>query len=203
MRILFCLAVCLVLLSAPQAQAAELNIVVFDLQKVAADSDSLKEAKSFLDTKFGPQKTELEKEREAIEKKAADLEKERDAIAAAPEKQREAKAKALEKKLQDFAKLQRDYSEKAQAFMRILQADELRVRTELDAIITRAAQSLAKRKNYSMILDVALVPYADPSLDVTNDMLTETNAVWKMVGKEAQEKAQSDAAQAAPAANGK
>ena len=162
MRKILCLAIGLLLLSAAAAQAQS-TIVVFDLQAVAAQSVALKVAKEALETKFGPQKAELEKERAAIEKKASDY----------------AKKKPTDKQAQEFAKSQREYSEKAQAFMRIIQADEVRVRTDIDTVITAAAKSLAERQGYTMILDVAMVPYADPKLDVTNDMLTETNAVWK------------------------
>lgn len=191
MRKILCLAACLLLMSAATVQAAGVNIAVFDLQKVAADSDALKEARTILDSKFGPQKIELEKEREGMEKTAMDLEKEREALFKMAENQRDAKkVKALEQKVQNFSKQQRDYSEKAQAFMRLLQADELRVRTELDSVISRAAKNLAKRKSYTLILDISLVPYVDPALDVTNDILTETNAVWKAMDKQARETGQ-------------
>lgn len=164
MRRILCLAVCLLLFSAAGARA-EGEIVVFDLQKVAADCDALKEARKALDDKFGAQKTDLEKKREALEKKAADYEKK----------------KPTDKQMEAYTKEQREYGEKAQAFMRLLQADEMRVRQDIDTVIIEASKSLATRKKYAMILDSALVPYADPKLDVTNDMLTESNAAWKKI----------------------
>lgn len=173
MRKILCLAACFLLFSAAAAHAQE-GIVVFDLQKVAADCDALKEAKKALDEKFGPQKAELEKEREVFERKTAELQQ------ADPKK-------ITNKQKEDYTKQQRDYTEKAQAFMRLLQADELRVRTDIDTVINRAAKELAVRKGYAMILDAGLVPYADPKLDITNDMLTETNAVWKVIKKELSE----------------
>lgn len=174
MRTILCLAVCLLLLGAATARAE--GIVVFDLQKVAAESEALQEAKKALDDKFGPQKKELEKERAALEKQAEQLQK--------AQAEKDAKKRPSEKQLQSFAKKQREYGEKAQAFMRLLQADELRVRQDIDTVIGEAAKSLGQRKGYSMILDAALVPYSDPKLDVTNDMLTETNAAWKRIRKE-------------------
>jgi outer membrane protein len=166
MRKILCLAACFLMLGAATASAE--NIVVFDLQQVAGDCDALKEARAALDAKFGPQKTELEKERGGLEKKAEEYQKK----------------KPTDKQLEAFAKQQREYGDKAQAFMRLLQADELRVRQDIDTVINRATKNLAARKSYTLILDVALVPYADPKLDVTADMLTETNIAWKQIRKE-------------------
>lgn len=162
MRHILCLAIAFVLLSAATAQA-ENSIAVFDLQKVAAESEPLKEAVAALDVKFGAQKEALEKERQELEKKTMEL----------------AKKKSTEAEQQALAKEHRDFQEKGQAFMRIFQADETRVRMDLDTIIESAAKELAAKKGYVMLLDIAAVPYVDPKLDVTNDMLTEVNTLWK------------------------
>ena len=167
MRKILCLAVCFVLLSAASAQAAD-TIVVFDLQKVAADCDALKTAKDAMETKFGPQREELEKERAAIEKQGEGFQKK----------------KPTEKQYNDFVKKQRDYQEKAQAFMRLLQADELRVRTDIDTVIMEAAKQMALANGYSIMLDTAAVPYVDPKLDVTEAVLTKANEVWKKMNEE-------------------
>lgn len=166
MRKIFCLAVCFVLLSVASAQAAD-TIVVFDLQKVAADCDALKSVKETMDAKFGPQRAELEKERASIEKQGESFQKK----------------KPTEKQYNDFVKKQREYQEKAQAFMRLLQADELRVRTDIDAIIMEAAKQLSVANGYAMMLDTAAVPYADSKLDVTEAMLAKSNEVWSQRNK--------------------
>ena len=162
MRTILLLSLCFVFLSASIA-GAEGGIAVFDLQRVAAECDALKAAKGALDAKFGAQRNDLDKERAALEKKNTDYQKK-----APTEKQRQA-----------FMKDQKAYSEKAQAFMRLLQADEMRIRTDIDTLIGRAAKELASSKGYQIILDVAAAPYVDPKLDVTADMLAETNAQWR------------------------
>ena len=167
MRKILCLAACLVLLSAATARAAD-AIVVFDLQKVAAECDALKAAKEAMDAKFGPQRSELEKERAAIEKQGEGFQKK----------------KPTEKQYNDFVKKQREYQEKAQAFMRLLQADELRVRTDIDTVIMEAAKQMAAANGHAMILDTAAVPYVDPKLDVTEAMLAKANEVWKAMNAE-------------------
>lgn len=167
MRRILCLAVCFVLFSTAAAQAAD-AIVVFDLQKVAAECDALKTAKEAMDSKFGPQRDELEKERTAIEKQGEGFQKK----------------KPTEKQYNDFVKKQREYQEKAQAFMRLLQADELRVRTDIDTVIMEAAKQMAVANGHSIILDTAAVPYVDAKLDVTDAMLVKANEVWKAMGAE-------------------
>lgn len=167
MRKIFCLACCFVLLSTVAARA-EGEIVIFDLQKVAAECEALKAAKASLDKKFGPQRDELEKERTALEKKGEEFQKK----------------KPTEKQYNDFVKKQREYQDKAQAFMRLLQADELRVRTDIDSVISQACRELAASKGYKLILDSAAAPWFDPSLDVTEAMLSQANGVWKKMNEE-------------------
>lgn len=160
MRVIASLAFCFLLLSAAVAYA-EPTIAVFNVQKVAAECDALKEAKAALEKKFGAQKEALEKQRDALEKKAAAL-----------------KGKATEKQQAELSKMHREYTEKAQAFVRVFQADELRVRRDIDTVISTAAKELAAKKGYSLILDSGAAVYFETKFDVTDDMLAETNAVW-------------------------
>ena len=160
MRVIASLAFCFLLLSAAVAHA-EPTIAVFNVQKVAAECDALKDAKAALEKKFGAQKEALEKQRETLEKKAAAL-----------------KGKATERQQAELSKLHREYTEKAQAFVRVFQADELRVRRDIDTVISTAAKELAARKGYSIILDSGAAVYFEPKLDVTNEMLAEINTVW-------------------------
>ena len=161
MRVIASLAFCFLLLSAVAAHA-EPAIAVFNVQKVAAECDALQEAKAALEKKFGAQKESLEKQRDSIEKKAAAL-----------------KGKATEKQQAELSRMHREYTEKAQAFVRVFQADEMRVRRDIDTVINAAAKELAAKKGYSLILDSAAAVYADPKLDVTADMLAATNEVWQ------------------------
>ncbi|MDR1490462.1 MAG: OmpH family outer membrane protein [Desulfovibrio sp.] len=168
MRKIFCLATAFLLCAAPDAGAAELSVAVFDLQKVAAACDAVQDARAAIDSKYGAQKMLLEKDRAALEKKMEGF---------------QAK-KPTPKQQEDFAKEQREYSERAQAFMRLLQADELRVRQDIDSILNQAAENLAKRKGYSLVMDIASIPYYDSNLDVTGDMLAEANVVFKKIKDE-------------------
>ncbi|MDR2800704.1 MAG: OmpH family outer membrane protein [Desulfovibrio sp.] len=168
MRKIFCLAAVFLLCAAPGAGAAELSIGVFDLQKVAAACDAVQDARAAIDSKYGAQKMLLEKDRAALEKKMEGFQTK----------------KPTPKQQEDFTKEQREYTERAQAFMRLLQADELRVRQDIDSVINQAAENLAKRKGYSLVMDIASIPYYDSKLDVTEDLLAETNVVFKKIKDE-------------------
>ena len=171
MRKILCLSAFFVLFAtAPvQAQTEPLQkpetmaIRVFDVQKVASQSEFLKAARAEIDKKFGKQKSDLEKERDSIEKKAVEFQRK----------------KPTEKQQQALAKQHREYTEKTQAFMKLLQAEEVRVRQDLEKIIQDAAKDVAVKKGYLIILDRAAAPHFDSRLDVTDQMLEEVNAKAK------------------------
>ncbi len=162
MRKILGLAVCFVFLSAAVAKA-EVNVAVFDLQDVAAKCDAVKAAQDDMKKKFDGQKKQLEKDRTTLEKKAEGFKGKQ------PTEQQQA----------EFIKMQREYSEKANAYVRAVQQDELRVRKEIDTLIMAAAKDLAKRKGYNLVLDSNAALYFDPAMNVTPDMLNETNRVWR------------------------
>jgi outer membrane protein len=185
MRHIACLAACLFLSASLNAAAADIKIAVFNLQKTAAECDALQEARTALDGKFGEQKNTLEKERLRLEKKASDFQTKTPTT----------------RQQEDFAREQREYGEKAQAFMRLLQADEQRVRRDIDEVISRAAKNLAAVEGYTLIMDIADIVYYDPALDITADMLAASNTVFKKIKEDLlQNGPPQDAAPAAPPA---
>ena len=155
------LSLCFLLLSTVAAHAQP-NIAVFNAQKLATESKALEDAKATLDKKFGPQKAELEKQRVSLEKKAAAI-----------------KGKPSEKQQAELSKLHRQYTEKSQAFVRVLQGDELRIRQEIDALIVAAAKKVAADKGYTLILDASAVVFVEPNADITALMLETVNALWE------------------------
>lgn len=163
MRTLAVLTLGLFLAAAPAALAADAGIAFMDVAKVASECDALKDARKDLDGKFGQQKAELEKERGEIDKLIGQYQE---------KEPTEEQATALRKR-------EREFADKAQAFMRLLSADEARVRGDVDTVVNRAAKELATRKGLSMIFDVTAVAYFDPKLDVTDEMIGEANVQWK------------------------
>jgi outer membrane protein len=151
-----------IFLSAGVAQAGG-EFAVFDKQTVAAESEALKAARGAMESKFGAQRDALEKERAALESRAIAFQR----------------ITPTEQQAQDFMRQQEAFSERAQAFLRLLQADEARVFGEIEALIDRAARGLAVRGGYVLILDSAAALYFAPNLDITSDMVEEVNALWK------------------------
>jgi outer membrane protein len=164
MRIALALAVCLTLLSAAVARA-ETRIAVFNLQKVVAECDVLKEAQAAIKKEFDPRRNSLEQEKAALQKLADSL----------------SGGVPTEQQRKDFGNKDRDYAQKANAFMSDFQKAELRVRSDVDRVIVAASASYAKKKGYDLILDSAAVPYANGAMDVTADMLSESNAQWRTI----------------------
>ncbi|MDR2488386.1 MAG: OmpH family outer membrane protein [Desulfovibrio sp.] len=162
MRTLASVTLCYALFFAAAAHAEPAGIAVFNVQKVVTECDALREAKISMEKKFGEQKTSLEKQRETLEKKIASI-----------------KGKATEKQQAELNKMNREYTEKAQAFVRVFQADEARLRTEIDAVVTAAAKELSLKRGYLAVFDSSATVYADTAIDVTAAMLAETNEQWK------------------------
>lgn len=160
------MAACLVLFSAAAAHA-EMSVAVFDLQEVASKSDVLKEAQAAMNKEFQPRKAALDKE-------AATLKSKTDAVA---------KGTATEAQRTELLTLQRSYSDKVSEYMNDLQKAEMRIRGDVDLVIIQAAKNYAKKKGYNLILDNGAAIYFDDAMNVTKDMLTETNAQWRSMKK--------------------
>ncbi|MDR2075962.1 MAG: OmpH family outer membrane protein [Desulfovibrio sp.] len=166
MRTVLALAVCLTLLSAATVRA-EVRIAVFNLQKVVAESDVLKEAQTVIKKEFDPRRTALEKEKTELQKLAESLN------GSVP----------TEEQRKSFITREQGYGQKANAFLSDFQKAELRVRSDVDRVIVAAAANYAKKKGYDLIIDNAAVVYAAGLLDVTTDMLSEANAQWRAMKK--------------------
>ena len=161
----FAAAACFLLCYTVAAHAAELKVAVFDSQVVAEKSNVLKDAKAAMDKTFGPEQKKLEQQRAALEKQST------------------AMTSGDPAKIAEMQKAQRDYSDKAGAYLRKIQAAENDVRQQVVATMNKAAADYAKKNGYNLILDSQSVAYADGAMDVTNDMVTEVNRVWREAKK--------------------
>ena len=137
---------------------ADMKIGVFNSQAVAMDSDAAKAAQQKLQSQFGAEKTQLEKQ-------AKDLQSKGEALQAQVAKM---SAKEREDKQMEFLRLRRAFEEKSRNFARKVENTENQIR-----------QSMA-----DLILDAAAgsVMYATPSLDITKPVLAEVNRLWKAGG---------------------
>jgi Skp family chaperone for outer membrane proteins len=65
---------------------------------------------------------------------------------------------------------------------------EMRLHQDVDSVIIGAVNNYGKKKGYNLILDSASPLYSDSAYDaavedVTKDLLTEVNALWRSMKK--------------------
>lgn len=171
MRKIVALALCLMFFALPAANAADLKIAVFDLQKVAVDSQVYKDAKRTFNSTFEPRRAALAKEGETAEKAEMKL------TASSSQKDRE-----------NAQKLKTAYAQKLGSYMEDLQKAEARLRMDVDTIIVTAAENCAKKKGYNLVLDITAPVYSDGKyagaiVDITKDVLAEANSLWSKAKK--------------------
>ncbi len=164
MRKVLGLAILAVFLMTNAAIAAELKIGVVDMQAIATDSEPAKDAKKKMESKYGT-------ERKQIEKQGQDLQKKADAL-----KKDNSEAKQVE-----FIRLRREFDEKTRTFARKVEQDEIKIRQDMVTLVFRATYEVAKRKGFDYVVDVTAggVLYAQQSMDLTKDVLAEVNKLWK------------------------
>lgn len=169
---LLTLVLCLfIALQAGAAQAAEAKIGVFNMAEVALECDAFKEAQKKLKDTYG-------KDEQALTKKEQELKKKFDDFAV---KQAGLSAEARQDRQVALMREKRDHDDRKNDFMRKIAAAEGKTRDQISRAIVIAVGDYGKKNKYSMIIDSlsAGVFYLEPSMDITKDILRETNRVWK------------------------
>lgn len=153
---------------------AAVPVGVFNSQTVAMESEPAKEAQKKLQGQFGSEKDQLEKLAKDLQKQGEALQ----AQAAALSQQ------AREEKQMDFLRKRRDFEERSRNFATKVENAEGQIRQTIGRFIFQGADTVAKQRGFDLILDAASgsVMYAQPSLDVTRDVIAEVNRQWKAAG---------------------
>ena len=165
------LAVILSLVFAASAHAAEGKIGVFNSRAVAAKCDALTAAMKKQESQFANEKNQLERQSADLKKRAEELQTKGAALS--PE--------AREDKRTEFLRMKRDFEDRYQAFARKAEASGMKLQQEFASNLFKAAQELGTKKGYVILLDSAMGGpiFFDKSVDVTSDMITEINRVYK------------------------
>ena len=163
MRKVLVMAVIACLMTASVAMA-EVKIGVVDMQVVATQSDPAKDAQNKMKSKYGAERSQLEKQGKDLQKRAEGL-----------------KGDVSEEKKVEFIRLKRDLDEKTRNFARKVEQDEVKIRQDMVTLVFRAAYEVAQRKGFNFVVDVTAggVLYAEQSMDLTQDVLAEVNKLWK------------------------
>lgn len=175
------MAILACLLVANSAFSADFPIGVFNSQSIAMESEAAKAAQKKLQSEFGNEKTQLEKQAKDLQTKADDLQ----AKSAAMSNQ------AREDKQREFLELRRNFEEKSRDFAIRVEQAENTLRQYLAEQIYLAAETIAKKKGLKLVLDSASgsVMYLEKNLDITKEILEAINAAWKKGGSKLPEMA--------------
>ena len=139
------------------------GIYVIDVQRVINDSIAGKAARSNVEAELKKREAQLSGSRSEYERLRSDVEKQKSVLSGSA---LEAKKELLRKK---EVELGREVQDQRQALERKNDREIARVIDE----VRRAIKDLADQRQYSYIVekDVSLVVYADPKLDVTDQII--------------------------------
>lgn len=141
------------------------KIAVVHVQRILQDAPKVAEVNKNLQTEFQPRQEALSELQESVQEEVADLNKnasimDDDDKQSAQEKIAKDRANFLEK----ANALQEDFNKAQTGFMKEIFED-------LNEVITK----VANKNGYSVVLDSQAVAFADPSLDITSDVLSAFN----------------------------
>lgn len=151
--------------------SAKASIGVLDMQKIAAESEPTKNAMTTMQTKYGKQRDQLNAQAKNLQAKEQALSKQFATLS----------KEALKSRQTEFMALQKDFSEKSRAFSMNVEQDEIKIKQNIFQLVSQASANIAKRKGLTFIVDIAAggVLYYTAKMDVTKDIITEVNKLWK------------------------
>ncbi|MBO4335218.1 MAG: OmpH family outer membrane protein [Desulfovibrio sp.] len=153
------------LLSYGTVHAAELKIGIVDVQTVVMESDMAKAIKDHMQKKYGDEQKKLEKQGEALKKRAEELKN----------------PKIGEKKRVEFIREKQTLDQKFRTLMQKAEQEQVQYNQKMVSHIFAAAKKVAESKGFNLILDVGQggVLFADTAMNLTDDVLKEINQLYK------------------------
>jgi outer membrane protein len=176
MRGLSILSLIIFCLSAGSALAAEYKIGFFNMAVVIRDSDAYKAKLAEFQKEFDAEDKRLQKQGGDLQKKINDFQIQQQALS----------PKAREERELDLSRQKRDLDDKMGMYLRRRGEAEKRAQEEINNVIVYAASEYGKREKFSFVLEqnTAGVVWMMDSLDLTKQVLEESNKVWKARPKE-------------------
>lgn len=157
--------------AAPEGAAPASSVVppakigVVDMQTIAMDCDAAKEFMQQLESKYGKERSSLEKEGAAVKKQAEGLKN----------------PKVSEEKKLAFIKAKQKLDQNTRNFARKIEQDQVKFRQEMVSLVFNATYEVARAKGFTFVVDVTAggVLYADQSMDLTKEVMEEVNKLYK------------------------
>ena len=170
MRKLILLTLTLLLFSG-SAYAAEYKMGVFSLAEVIRSSDAYNEVEKQLESKFGAEEKKLRAKEEQYNKNLKDYQNKLSGLS----------ADARENKEMELLRQKRDFEDQFNSYRRKRGIEEEKVYNRVTRAALIAVTRYGKANKYSLILnaDTGSVLHADPTIDISKDLIAETNKVWK------------------------
>lgn len=140
-----------------------LKLGVIDMQTLVSQSDPAKAAQEQLVAKYGKERADLEKQGEALKKRAESLKN----------------PKVSEDKKVAFLRSRQELDQKMRSLVQRVEQDEAKLRNDIVTLVFKAAAQVAKAKGLTCVTDVSPIIYAEPSMNLTEDVLAEVNKLYK------------------------
>lgn len=144
---------------------ADTKIGVVNAQVIFTQSEPAKDAAQKINNKYGAERSQLDNQYKALQKKAEGLKGNN----------------VSEEKRLEIVRMNRDLNEKALAHNRKRAQDEEKLYQDLWTLVARASREVAQRKGINFVVEATAggVLHAEPSMDLTQEVLAEVNKLWK------------------------
>ena len=153
--------------SSNAADVAKIGVV--DFQRVLKNSSAGKAIQAELKSQFNRMQAELEKKKAEIE----EIQKSSERQAAVMSKEtREEKKRELQIKIYDLKNLEKKYRSE-------LRGNERKKMMKIQEKTLSIAREIGKREGYLIIFDKSVAIYVPKTLDITDKVIQEYNAVYK------------------------
>lgn len=172
------------------AAAADVSIGVADMQIAGSQCDAQVAAKNKFENQFKTENTQLDKQKEAFEKKAKEFEAQRGKL----------DQKAFEERVAGLRREAQQIGEKEMNMQQRIAAIQNGIAQDLAELAVKAAAEVSKEKKLDLMLAQNSVLFAGQSHDVTNDLLQAMNRIWKADGSKVPGTDAANAVPGAPAA---
>ncbi len=150
--------------AADAAAVPNAKIGVVDMQTIAMESEPAVAFKAEMEKKYGKEREALKKQGEAVQKQAKGI-----------------NPKSSEEKKVAFIKARQKLEQDTRNLMRKAEQDEVKFRQDMVSLVFSASYEVARAKGYNFVVDITAggVLYADPSMDLTKDVLAQVNETYK------------------------
>ena len=157
--------------AAGSVYAADFKIGLVNFAKLIKESEFMAEKKVELEGKYQAERDGIEKMADDIKAMAEELQKQSMVLS----------QQAKEDKQIEFKRMSRDFEDQRRTYMRKVKEEEDALKETILELVFKVSNEFGKAGGYTMIMDSAMggVVYADPALDVTEQVLVEVNRAWR------------------------